>query len=69
MTTLARLFFANAAASPAKTALWFEGATLSYDLWVVAILSFVWLVPPAWVGDPVAHGPNFIHWVLQHLHG
>jgi CDP-diacylglycerol--glycerol-3-phosphate 3-phosphatidyltransferase len=44
-----------------------ERATLSYDLWVIAILAFVWLVPPAWIGDPVAHGPHFIHWVLQHL--
>jgi phosphatidylglycerophosphate synthase len=29
-----------------------ERATLPYDLWVVAILAFVWLTPPAWLGDP-----------------
>src|SRR5438094_9068610 len=34
-----------------------ERATLPYDLWVIAILAFVWLVPPAWLGDPMAHDP------------
>lgn len=29
-----------------------ERATLAYDLWVVAILAFVWGVPPSWLGDP-----------------
>ena len=29
-----------------------ERATLAYDIWVVAILSFTWLVPPSWIGDP-----------------
>src|SRR5919108_4482185 len=32
-----------------------ERATLPYDLWVIAILAFVWLVPPDWLGDPMAH--------------
>src|SRR5579864_9346475 len=32
-----------------------ERATLPYDLWVIAILAFVWLTPPAWLGDPTAH--------------
>ncbi len=32
-----------------------ERATLPYDLWVIAILAFVWLVPPQWLGDPMAH--------------
>ena len=31
-----------------------DRATLPYDLWVVAILSFVWLVPPDWIRDPMA---------------
>src|SRR6187549_1184075 len=26
-----------------------DRATLSYDLWVIAILSFVWLTPPDWL--------------------
>jgi CDP-diacylglycerol--glycerol-3-phosphate 3-phosphatidyltransferase len=37
-----------------------ERATLPYDLWVLAILAFVWLTPPDWLGDPMASGPGFI---------
>jgi CDP-diacylglycerol--glycerol-3-phosphate 3-phosphatidyltransferase len=37
-----------------------ERATLPYDIWVVAILAFVWLTPPDWLGDPMASGPGFI---------
>ena len=37
-----------------------ERATLPYDLWVVAILAFVWLTPPDWLGDPTASGPGLI---------
>jgi CDP-diacylglycerol--glycerol-3-phosphate 3-phosphatidyltransferase len=33
-----------------------ERATIPYDIWVVAILAFVWLVPPDWVSDPTATG-------------
>ena len=33
-----------------------ERATLPYDLWVVAILAFVWLTPPDWISDPTARG-------------
>jgi CDP-diacylglycerol---glycerol-3-phosphate 3-phosphatidyltransferase len=33
-----------------------ERATLLYDLWVIAILAFVWLTPPDWVRDPTASG-------------
>src|SRR6187397_2038820 len=33
-----------------------ERATLPYDIWVVAILAFVWLVPPDWISDPTATG-------------
>ena len=38
----------------------FDRATWQYDLMVIAILSWVWLVPPGWIGDPVASGPGFI---------
>jgi CDP-diacylglycerol--glycerol-3-phosphate 3-phosphatidyltransferase len=41
-----------------------DRATLAYDLWVIAILAFVWLTPPGWIGDPTAHGPGLIGWLL-----
>jgi CDP-diacylglycerol--glycerol-3-phosphate 3-phosphatidyltransferase len=44
-----------------------ERATLAYDIWVVAILAFVWLTPPDWLGDPTATGPGLIGWVLEIL--
>jgi len=40
-----------------------ERATLPYDLWVVAILAFVWLVPPDWLGDPMAHDRGLVAWL------
>jgi CDP-diacylglycerol---glycerol-3-phosphate 3-phosphatidyltransferase len=42
-----------------------DRATLAYDLWVIAILAFVWLTPPAWIGDPTAAGPGLIGWLLR----
>src|SRR5262245_940197 len=42
-----------------------ERATLPYDLWVIAILAFVWLTPPAWLGDPTASGPGLVGWIAQ----
>ncbi len=42
-----------------------ERATLAYDLWVIAILGFVWLTPPAWIGDPTGTGPGLIGWLLR----
>jgi CDP-diacylglycerol---glycerol-3-phosphate 3-phosphatidyltransferase len=33
-----------------------DRATLLYDLWVIAILAFVWLTPPDWLRDPTASG-------------
>ena len=33
-----------------------QRTTLPYDGWVISILAFVWLVPPAWLGDPTASG-------------
>ena len=41
-----------------------ERATLPYDLWVIAILAFVWLVPPDWLGDPMAHDQGIVAWLL-----
>jgi CDP-diacylglycerol--glycerol-3-phosphate 3-phosphatidyltransferase len=42
-----------------------ERATLPSDLWVIAILAFVWLVPPDWLGDPVAHDAGVIAWLAK----
>ena len=38
----------------------FERATWQYDLMVIAILAFVWVIPPGWVGDPMAEGSGLI---------
>ena len=40
-----------------------ERGTLPYDLWVAAILAFVWLTPPAWLGDPTAAGLGLWAWL------
>jgi hypothetical protein len=32
---------------------------------VVAILAFVWLTPPGWLGDPTATGPGLIGIILE----
>ena len=40
-----------------------ERATLPYDLWVVAILAFVWLTPPDWLNDPTAYGLGIWGWL------
>jgi CDP-diacylglycerol---glycerol-3-phosphate 3-phosphatidyltransferase len=42
-----------------------ERATLPYDLWVIAILAFVWLTPPAWLGDPMAHDAGVVAWLAH----
>jgi len=43
-----------------------ERTTIPYDLWVIAILAFVWLTPPAWLRDPVASGQHgFLGWLLS----
>ncbi len=39
-----------------------ERTTLPYDLWVVAILAFVWLTPPDWLRDPTAFGIGMWGW-------
>src|SRR5881227_2981089 len=42
-----------------------ERATIPYDLWVIAILAFVWLIPPEWLGDPTATGPGLIGLMME----
>jgi CDP-diacylglycerol--glycerol-3-phosphate 3-phosphatidyltransferase len=42
-----------------------ERATLAYDVWVIAILAFVWLVPPDWLRDPTATGAGLLGYVLR----
>ena len=37
-----------------------DRATLPYDLWVVAILAFIWLTPPDWLRDPTATGSGLL---------
>jgi CDP-diacylglycerol--glycerol-3-phosphate 3-phosphatidyltransferase len=44
-----------------------ERATLPYDVWVIAILAFVWLTPPDWLGDPTASGPGLIGLIASKL--
>ena len=44
-----------------------ERATLPYDAWVIAILAFVWLTPPDWLGDPMATGPGLAGWIASKL--
>jgi CDP-diacylglycerol--glycerol-3-phosphate 3-phosphatidyltransferase len=44
-----------------------ERATIPYDTWVLAILSFVWLTPPDWLGDPTASGPGLIGLLTSRL--
>ena len=45
----------------------FERATWQYDLMVIAILAFVWLTPPGWIGEPTASGPGLIGIILEQL--
>jgi CDP-diacylglycerol--glycerol-3-phosphate 3-phosphatidyltransferase len=44
-----------------------ERTTIPYDLWVIAILTFVWLTPPDWLGDPTAHGSGLIGLITSRL--
>jgi CDP-diacylglycerol--glycerol-3-phosphate 3-phosphatidyltransferase len=42
-----------------------ERATFAYDLWVIAILAFVWLTPPDWLADPMAEGGlGLLQWLV-----
>ncbi len=47
----------------------FERATWQYDVMVIAILAFVWLMPPDWIADPMAHGNGPIGWLLDQIRG
>jgi CDP-diacylglycerol--glycerol-3-phosphate 3-phosphatidyltransferase len=43
-----------------------DRATPAYDVWVIAILAFVWLTPPDWLGDPMAAGGlGFLQWLMR----
>jgi phosphatidylglycerophosphate synthase len=44
-----------------------ERTTIPYDLWVIAILAFVWLTPPQWLGDPMATGQGLVGWISSQL--
>ena len=44
-----------------------ERTTIPYDIWVIAILAFIWLTPPDWLGDPMAHGPSSLMGLIRQL--
>ena len=45
-----------------------ERTTIPYDLWVIAILAFVWLTPPDWLNDPTAAGEmGLLQWILSKI--
>jgi CDP-diacylglycerol--glycerol-3-phosphate 3-phosphatidyltransferase len=39
-----------------------ERTSLPYDMWVIAILAFIWLTPPDWLRDPTAVGLGIWEW-------
>jgi hypothetical protein len=39
-----------------------ERASVPYDVWVIAILAFIWLTPPDWLRDPTAAGKGIWAW-------
>jgi CDP-diacylglycerol--glycerol-3-phosphate 3-phosphatidyltransferase len=42
----------------------YERTTWQYDIAVIAILAFMWLTPPHWLGDPMAmNGQGFLQWL------
>jgi len=43
----------------------FDRATWQYDVMVIAILAFVWLTPPDWIRDPMAHGHGPLGWFFN----
>lgn len=45
----------------------YERATWQYDLMVIAILAFIWLTPPSWIGDPMATGPGLLQYLAAML--
>ena len=45
----------------------YDRATWQYDVMVIAILAFVWLTPPEWLGDPMVTDQGPIRWILGYL--
>jgi hypothetical protein len=45
----------------------YERATWQYDVMVIAILAFIWLTPPDWLGDPMASGGGPVGWLMAML--
>ncbi len=42
----------------------YERETWQFDVMVIAILAFMWLTPPQWLGDPMAmNGQGFLQWL------
>jgi len=42
----------------------YERGTWQYDVMVVVLLAFLWLTPPAWLGDPMAmDGQGLLQWL------
>jgi len=53
-----------------RTIYWnYDRGTWQYDVMVAAILAFVWLTPPSWIGDPHASGLGLIGWLTGLLRG
>ena len=52
-STLARFFFWRD-----------ERATIPYDIWVLAILVVVWIMPPDWFRDPAASGMGILGYLF-----
>jgi hypothetical protein len=49
-----------------RSFLWtYERGSWQYDLMVITILAFVWLIPPAWLRDPIASGHGLIGWLVR----
>ncbi|MEX1128266.1 MAG: hypothetical protein WD227_15505 [Vicinamibacterales bacterium] len=44
-----------------------ERATWQYDVMVIAILAFVWLTPPEWIGDPMVRDRGPVAWLTDLL--
>jgi CDP-diacylglycerol--glycerol-3-phosphate 3-phosphatidyltransferase len=43
----------------------YDRTTWQYDIMVIAILAFMWLTPPAWLGDPMAmHERGLLGWLF-----
>jgi CDP-diacylglycerol--glycerol-3-phosphate 3-phosphatidyltransferase len=43
----------------------YDRTTWQYDIMVIAILAFVWVTPPAWLGDPMAlHERGLLEWMF-----